>query len=254
VRAVKDSPRLLYHLAAVQCLVWVGNTAWNVYAGQWFGNAVYQGDETAPDGSAKKIAYNEGISAFSHAGMAKSALQLVSTLAIIVILLKTTVRPRLVYAPCIYVGAVVSILAAFVVGHSATLAMICMAVSIMPETGSFAIPFGLVATLNKRAEEEGKRVSTALQMALLNCCVTVGQQICTLFLAAIEGKMSLEAALPCVFILAAVTQVLGGTGALFLDDRPPAAEVTQSDESTKDEDSEMGNATSEEQTETQVVA
>lgn len=28
----------------------------------------------------------------------------------------------------------------------------------MPETGSFAIPFGLVATLNKRAEEEGKRL------------------------------------------------------------------------------------------------
>ena len=31
---------------------------------------------------------------------------------------------------------------------------VCMAISIMPETGSFAIPFGLVATLNKRAEQE----------------------------------------------------------------------------------------------------
>ncbi len=34
VRAVKGSPRLLYHLAAVQCLVWIGNTSWNLYSGQ----------------------------------------------------------------------------------------------------------------------------------------------------------------------------------------------------------------------------
>ena len=36
-------------------------------------------------------------------------------------------------------------------------------------------------------------VSTALQMSLLNCCVTVGQQICTVALAGIEGRLSLEA-------------------------------------------------------------
>lgn len=36
-------------------------------------------------------------------------------------------------------------------------------ISIMPETGSFAIPFGLVATLNKRAEEEGKQLGKAKQ-------------------------------------------------------------------------------------------
>merc|ERR1712217_631546 len=128
--------------------------------------------------------------------------QLVSALAIISILLKTSIRPRTVYAPCIYIGAIVSLVAAFVVGHSRTLAEICMAVSIMPETGSFAIPFGLVATLNKRAELKGKAVSTALHMALLNCCVTIGQQICTMTLAAIEGKLELDAALPCVFMIA----------------------------------------------------
>jgi len=242
IAAVKGSPRLLYHLAAVQCLVWVGNTAWNLYSGQWFSNAVYQGDETAPVGSPAYEAYAEGQAAFSYAGQAKSVLQLISTLVIIAILMKTTVRPRLVYAPCIYVGVVVSILAAAVVGHNTTLAMICMAISIMPETGSFAIPFGLVATLNKRAEEEGKPVSTALQMSLLNCCVTVGQQICTLTLAGIEGRLSLEAALPCVFFVAAAAQVLGGTGALFLDDRPPADEPTsQGGSSTMDEESEKGD-------------
>lgn len=98
----------------------------------------------------------------------------------------------------------------------------------MPETGSFAIPFGLVATLNKRAEEEGKPVSTALQMALLNCCVTIGQQICTMSLAGIEAHMELATALPCVFIVAGVAQALAGVGALFLDDRPDGYDESES--------------------------
>merc|ERR1711972_264021 len=218
--AVRNSPRLLYHLAVVQCLVWIGNTAWNIYGQQWFTHSVFHGDQNAPEGSKAKAAYGEGVDAFSFGGQLKSVLQLFSTLLIISILLKTSVRPRSVYAPCIYIGAVVSMVAAFLVGHSAVLAIICMMVSIMPETGSFAIPFGLVATLNKRAQLEGKPVSTALQMALLNCCVTVGQQICTLVLAGIEGKLSLEQALPCVFMLASGAQLLGGTSALFLNDRP----------------------------------
>ena len=128
------------------------------------------------------------------------------------------------YAPCIFLGAVVSILAAAVVGHNAAMAMICMAVSVMPETGSFAIPFGLVAALNKRAEAEGKPVSTALQMSLLNCCVTVGQQICTMTLAGIEAKLSLAEALPWIFFVAAAAQALGGAGASLLDDSSPGDE------------------------------
>mmetsp|Transcript_43712 Transcript_43712/g.81541 ORF Transcript_43712/g.81541 Transcript_43712/m.81541 type:complete len:459 (+) Transcript_43712:87-1463(+) len=230
VEAVAGSPRLLYHLAAVQCLVWIGNTAWNLYAGQWFGNSVYGGDVNAPEGSPLKDAYEEGIHAFTWGGQGKAMLQLVSALSIIGILLNTTIRPRLVYAPCIFVGLIVSILAAFFVGNDGTFAITVMVLSVMPETGSFAIPFGLVATLNKRAEEEGKPVSTALQMALLNCCVTIGQQICTMSLAGIEAHMTLAAALPCVFIVAGVAQALGGVGALSLDDRPAGYE-DESDES-----------------------
>lgn len=228
VDAVAGSPRLLYHLAAVQCLVWIGNTAWNLYAGQWFGNAVYGGDEKEPEGSELKIAYEEGISAFTWGGQGKAVLQLISALLIIGILLNTKIRPRLVYAPCIFVGLVVSILAAFFVGHSGTFAIVVMIFSVMPETGSSAIPFGLVATLNKRAEEEGKPVSTALQMALLNCCVTIGQQICTMSLAGIEAHMDLATALPCVFIVAGVAQAFGGVGALFLDDRPDGYDESES--------------------------
>eukprot|EP00933_Yihiella_yeosuensis_P074394 TRINITY_DN83313_c0_g1_i1.p1 TRINITY_DN83313_c0_g1~~TRINITY_DN83313_c0_g1_i1.p1 ORF type:complete len:490 (-),score=66.98 TRINITY_DN83313_c0_g1_i1:328-1797(-) len=220
LRSVVGMPFLLYHLAAVQCLVWIGNTAWSYYAAQWFANSVYQGNVNAADNSPEKIAYADGTQAFAQAGLWRSGLQLISALVIIAIMMKTSLRPRLVYAPTIFIGAVVALLAAFAVHHSGTFATICFALSIMPETGSFAIPFGLVAILNKRAEEEGKQVSTALQMALLNCCITVGQQICHVSLAGIENNVHpLEKALPYVFVLAAIVYGPGFMLALCLDDR-----------------------------------
>jgi len=190
------------------------------YGAQWFANSVYEGNQHAPEGSPEKAKYGEGIAAFSVGGQARSGLQLLSALVIIAILLLTTLRPRLVYAPCIFVGGVVSLLAAFAVRHSGGFAIACWTISILPETGSFAIPFGLVATLNKRAAEEGKQVSTALQMALLNCCVTVGQQVCHLVLSIIQRQLELKVALPCVFILAGVAFSFGGTSAMCLDDSP----------------------------------
>jgi len=232
VEAVKSSPGLLYHLAAVQCLVWIGNTAWNIYGEMWFTHSVFEGRQKAAPGSLERQAYHNGVRAFSHGGQCRSVLQLVAALAIIVILINTTLRPRLVYAPCIFIGAVASILAASVVGHQAMFAIACFTLSVMPEVGSFAIPFGLVATLNKRAEKEGKPVSTALQMSLLNCCVTVGQQICTLSLAFIMGRTSMREALPRALMLAGVAQVMAGGGALFLDDAP----VEDEEECSSDED------------------
>jgi len=110
--------------------------------------------------------------------------------------------------------------------------VICMAFSMLPEVGTFAIPFGLVAVLNKRAEQEGKQVSTAVQMALLNCCVTVGQQICTMTLASVETRMPLATALPLIFVVAAAAKTLAGTSALCLDDR--------AEEDVKEEVKELG--------------
>jgi hypothetical protein len=72
--------------------------------------------------------------------------------------------------------------------------------------------------LNEQAAKEGKQVSTALQMALLNCCVTVGQQVCTMFLAAIESRIALDQALLIGFMLAAVSFGVAGIATLFLDD------------------------------------
>jgi hypothetical protein len=218
-KAAKGSPRLLYHLAFIQTLIWIGLTAWNGYGGQWFANSVFQGDETAPEGSVEKEHYAEGIAAFSFAGQMKAVAQLLSTLLIMYLMMNTSIRPRYLYAPCIFIGFVSSLLAALVVGHDGNFAEVCMIMAVFPETGCFSIPFGLIATMNKRLEKQGKPVSTALQMALLNCCITVGQQICTLTLAGIEGKLSLEKALPCVFMLAAIAQGVAGGSTLFLDDK-----------------------------------
>jgi hypothetical protein len=236
VEAVKTSPFLLVHLAIVQCLVWMGLTAWNGYAGQWFGAAVYSGDQEGTE--EEQARYNAGVHDFGTAGQYKAILQLVSSLIIIAILLKTTVRPRFVYAPCIFIGAVACVCAAFFVGHNATFAIAMMVLSVMPETGSFAVPFGLVAILNKKAEEKGQKMSTALQMALLNSCITVGQQVCTFSLAAFEGKLSLAQALPLIFMMAAAAQTLAGTGALFLDDS--IADGQEDDKSDTSSDTNSG--------------
>lgn len=225
--SIRGMPSLLYHLAFVQCLVWIGNTAWQYYSEQWFAISVYQGDQHAPAGSEAKLNYGRGVQAFSEGGQMRSGFQLLAALGIIALLLGTRLRPRLMYAPCIYVGAVVSFLAGYVVGHNVTFAILVFVTSIMPETGSFAIPFGLVATLNKRAEQEGKQVSTALQMALLNCCVTVGQQVCHMVLAIIEQHLPLTAALPCVFLFAGVAYTLAGSSALCLDDKPPSEDSSE---------------------------
>merc|ERR1712087_64309 len=180
----------------------------------WMEISVYVGDEKAPEGSASHQAFADGEHAFTVAGQGKSVMQLVTSVAIITALLNTRVPPRFLYAPCIFGGAIVSILAAFFVKQNGAFAMVCMVFSVLPEAGSFAIPFGLVAAINRRAEQEGKTVSTALQMSLLNCCSTLGQQICSTTLAAVEGRMSLTAALPVTFMVAAVAQSIGGVGAL----------------------------------------
>ncbi|CAK0856356.1 unnamed protein product [Prorocentrum cordatum] len=227
--AVTGSPKLLYHLAFVHCLVWAGLTVWNSFGGQWFGVSVYEGDfrTTATKEAADR--WDESQRTFSTAGLGKSAVQLVTSLLIIFVMINKLVPPRLAYAPCIFVGAVVSILAAFFVGHDGTLALLCMMFSVLPEVGSFAIPFGLVAVLNKRAEKEGKHVSTALQMALLNSCITVGQEITIVSTGSLENGRSIADTLKIEFTMAGVMLTLATIGALLLDDSDEDEESSGSD-------------------------
>jgi len=219
VKAVKDSPPLLFHLAVIQSLVWMALTAWNGYGGQWFSNSVYAGDSNAPEGSLDKQHFAEGMAKFAEAGQFKGVAQLITSLVIITVLLKTNVKAKFVYAPCILLGAIFSVWAAGFVGHNGFFAEICFIMSVLPETGSFAVPFGIVAKLNEQAAAMGKPVSTALQMALLNCCITIGQQVCTMTLSAIEMKVELEEALPMIFFLAAGALGIAFVLTLLLKDK-----------------------------------
>lgn len=243
--AVKSSPPVLYHLAFIQAMVWIGFTAWVAYSMQWFANTVFQGDSDAPEGSILKQHFAEGVEAFSFAGQVKSVVSLFATLLIIFIMMNSSIRPRLVYAPCIFIGAVASFLAAVAVGHNGNFAVVCVTLAEITGVGSFSVPFGIVATLNERMAREGKQVSTALQMSLLNCCVTVGQQVCTMFLAGVEGFVELNKALPIGFMFAAVALTVAGVATLFLNDAPgeEVATTSSEEENTTSED-ETGGATS----------
>jgi hypothetical protein len=217
--AVCNSPKLLYHLAFVHCLVWSGLTVWNSFGGVWFGMSVFEGDpakDATPEAAAE---WDKSQAVFSTAGLCKSGVQLFSSLVIIFIMVKKFLPPRLVYAPCILVGAVVSILAAFLVQHNGTFAVLCMMFSVLPEVGSFAIPFGLVAVLNKRAEKEGKQVSTALQMALLNSCITVGQEMTIISTGILVSGREPAEAFHIEFTLGGIMLTIAFVGAMLLNDQ-----------------------------------
>merc|ERR1711879_833971 len=84
-------------------------------------------------------------------------------------------------------------------------------------TAAGSIPFGIVAVWNKMAEEAGHVGSVALQMAILNCCITVGQQLCTMIVMGFEGSgMETLEALKYLFIISMVANGVGGICSLFL--------------------------------------
>merc|ERR1711920_336237 len=82
--------------------------------------------------------------------------------------------------------------------------------------GAGSIPYGIVAVWNKAAEEAGHMGSVAMQMAILNCCITVGQQLCTMILGGLEDSFSVNDSLKGLYIISMVANGLGGIGALFL--------------------------------------
>jgi len=225
-------------------MVWIGFTAWIAYGAQWFANTVYEGDSDAPDGSIRKQHFADGMRAFSIAGQVKSVVSLCATLLIIFTMMYSSIRPRYVYAPCIFLGAAASFMAAIAVGHNGNFAVICTTMAEITGVGSFSVPFGIIAMLNERMAREGKTVSTALQMSLLNCCVTVGMQVCTMFLAGVEGFVELDKALPIGFMFAASALSVAGVATLFLNDAPgEAVATTSSDEENTTTEDESGGAT-----------
>merc|ERR1712154_625669 len=218
---------VMKHLAFIQSMVWVGLMCWAAYGGQWFANSVFEGDANAPKGSEKEENYAAGMQEFAFGGQVKSIVSLFFTLLVMFVTSNTNIRPRLIYAPTIFVGATASFLAALFVGHHANFAVICMTMAEITMVGCFSVPYGLVAAMNEKASREGRTVSTALQMALLNCCVTVGQQVCTMILALVESYVELDKALLIGFAVAGVALTTSGIATLFLNDRPDQDEVNE---------------------------
>jgi len=216
LEAVRGSSMLLRRLAAVHCLVFIGVTAWLSYSVQWFSLCVFPGDPAAPLGSTAHRSYELGQEAFAYGGQCKSLLQLLSALLVVVALYRTRLSPKVVYAACIFAGAGASYAAAFFVKHNVDLATACMVLSVLPLVGSHGIPWGLLAASNRAAEEQGLRVSTALQMALLNCGLVVGQQICHVTLAALESFVAPTLALQAMMACGAVALAMAGAGALLI--------------------------------------
>merc|ERR1712173_241345 len=193
-------PIAFYTLIFVQCMGWLGNTVWGTYGKVWFTHGVYPGDSEAAPGTVAHDAYVAGAAAFSTAGQFGSIFNLLLSF-IFMGLGFTSLPSNLIYSPCLILSAVVCFGCAFVVGHSHLLATICFIISNVGLTAAGSIPFGIVAVWNKMAEEAGNVGSVAMQMAILNCCITVGQQLCTMILGGLEGSHSVVAALKGLFII-----------------------------------------------------
>jgi len=213
--AFKGMPKAFYTLLFVHCMVWLGNTVWGSYGKEWFTNSVYPGDPEAPLGSHAREVYVAGADAFSTAGQCGSVFNLFLSFAFMG-LGYTSLPHNLIYAPCLFGGAAVCFMCAFVVGHSHTLAFTCSVLSQVGITASGSIPYGIVAVWNRAAEEAGHAGSAAMQMAILNCCFTVGQQLCAMILGGLEGSYSVSVSLKGLYIISMVANGLAGIGALFL--------------------------------------
>jgi len=216
IGAFKGMPWQFYLLLFVQCMVWMGNTVWGVYGKVWFTTSVYPGDPDAAEGSALHQEYVDGAAAFSTAGQIGSVFNLFLALGLMTIgmLDDGSGRSNLVYTPCIFIGALVCLLCAWVVGQGHVLAIICFVLSNVPLTAAGSLPYGIVALWNKKAEKAGKAGSVAMQMAILNCCITVGQQLCTMVLGGFEASHNVVDSLKYLFIISMVTNALGGFASL----------------------------------------
>lgn len=235
--AVKGTNTSFYMLLFVSCMAWLGNSVWGFFGKVWFTTSVYLGDAEAPHNSTALAMYEKGAEDFSTGGQIGSFVNLVISLAIMGLGM-TSIPSNFVYAPCLLIGTIVCFLCAFVVGHSGQLAIVCFVLSNIPLTAAGSIPFGIVAVWNKAAEQAGKVTSVAMQMALLNCCITVGQQICTLTLGTLESTYDVKESLKDLFIISMVAGGLGTVGALFIKVGEPAGQTVASSESEESSENE----------------
>lgn len=234
--ACNGMPKAFYVLLFVQAMVWLGNTVWGTYGKMWFTTSVYPGDAEALENTTAHTEYVDGATAFATAGQMGSVFNLVLSFGFMG-LGYTKLPYHLIYAPCIFVGAFVCFMCAFVVGHSHFLAILMFILSNVALTAAGSIPYGIVAVWNKAAEEAGKVGSAAMQMAILNCCITVGQQLCTMILGGLETTSGRADALKYLYTISMMANLAGGAGACLLGTGTSGKEVatTDSDEASSTE-------------------
>merc|ERR1719203_788109 len=215
-KACQGMPIAFYILLFVQAMVWLGNTVWGTYGQEWFTHSVYPGDSEAPLNSTEHNEYVAGQKAFGSAGQMGSIFNLFLSFGFMGLGF-TKLPSHLIYAPCIFVGSFVCFMCAFVVGHSHQLAVFVFVLSNVCLTAAGSVPYGIVAVWNAASERAGKKGSVAMQMAILNCCITVGQQLCTMILGGLEGSFEFVDAIKYLFTISMVANGLGGVAALFLN-------------------------------------
>ena len=80
---------------------------------------------------------------------------------------------------------------------------------------------------NQSAEEAGHVGSVAMQMATMNCTMTIGQQACTLLLGALESLGNTENdSLTQILISSGCSSMIVGFAALFLKARESSRRVS----------------------------
>jgi len=213
--AIQGQRLAFYILLFVQAMVWLGNTVWSTYGKVWFTTSVYPGDPEAPHNSTLHDEYVDGAAAFSSAGQIGSIFNLFLSFGFMG-LGYTKMPSHLIYAPCLFVAAGVCFSCAFLVGHDHNLAIASFVLSNVGLTAAGSIPYGIVAVWNKEAEQAGKPASVAMQMAILNCCITVGQQLCTTILGGFESSFDVVASLRYLYIISMLANASGGVASFFL--------------------------------------
>lgn len=213
--ALKDLHMAFYILIFVLCLTWFGNTVWGSYGKVFFIDSVFEGNAEAPQNSTLYSAAEEGAKAFNKGGKLGS----LASMALSFILMGvsfTSIPYHFIFAPLLFVGAIVCYMCAFVVNQSSVLAITSLVLSNIPLGAAGSIPYGIVAVWNKAGEASGKAPSVAMQMSILNCCITVGQELCHMVLGSFEKVNTVPKALNMLFTISMVANAVAAFAALFL--------------------------------------
>merc|ERR1712088_295709 len=111
---------------------------------EWFTLSVYAGDPEAALGSTARQMYIAGETDFGTAGQLGSIFNLCLSF-VFMGLGFTSVPSHLIFAPCIFVGAGVCFMCAFVVGQSRSLAIVAFVLSNVCLTAAGLLPYGIFA-------------------------------------------------------------------------------------------------------------